>query len=114
MNKKKEELKMKLEIIVEKIIIRGEQQVRIIKVAGLDRLELPVKYCKSEGSVFVHKGNLMYGMSSTLLDQGGCKNLTKFQEVTDICKKAAASLKKINKELGEKNRGWEGKTTFEF
>ncbi len=114
MNKKKEELKMKLEIIVEKIVVQGEKKVRITKLEGKKWAELPLAYTRLKDSVHIKDGVLIGKKGWYKIEEWDILSPEELKELEEVCGVAASLLKRINKELGEKNRGWEGKTTFEF
>lgn len=117
---------MKIKIEIEKVLRRGEQYIKVVKIKALTTEELPKKYVddKTLCSVYLYKGvngNVLYGNYETfkyasnccdLLNEGLTYNKKYFGKVMKYVKKAGLELKRINKELTEENKNWEGTKTY--
>lgn len=107
-----------IKIETEKVVVRGVQKRRIIKIEALSETELPFEYV--QGSPFVRLGGS--NGKSLLITKDG--NTTKWMDINElwdeevfqkwlkVIKAAGDRLRDINKKLEKKNKDWHGEETF--
>lgn len=114
-----------IKIKVRQIVVRGEQKFCVIKIEALEENKLPKRYINSEGYWVYLEHNILYANPKTfrnyeyssrdnILAQGSTYSKESFEKVLAYCRRAGDELKKVNKELEEENKNWEGVKTYEI
>jgi len=117
---------MSIEIEIEKIIVRGEQRIKILELKGLNIEDLPKRYKEGEYvSIARSKHYLFYSSNrertvkgntrnwhGTYLEVGGVITRQFFEECLRNIRRCGEILVKVNKKLEEENKNWKGNELF--
>jgi len=111
---------MSIKIKAEKELAMGEKLYRIVSIDALKENELPKRYTKALGAVYLttyKKGDEWLWVrnstgASLLTKKGKFISPEKMEEVLNTCKEAGILLRKVYLELEVENEGWEGEETF--
>jgi len=117
-NFKKRGNNMSIIIKIKKELTFGGKLCKIISIDALKENELPRRYTKALGAVYLSTYNngdkwlLVKDSSgeSLLTKKGSFISPKKMEEVLNTCKKAGMLLRKVYLEI--ENEGWEGEETF--
>jgi len=109
---------MSIIIKIKKELTFGGKLCKIISIDALKENELPRRYTKALGAVYLSTYNngdkwlLVKDSSgeSLLTKKGSFISPKKMEEVLNTCKKAGMLLRKVYLEI--ENEGWEGEETF--
>lgn len=103
---------MSIEIKIEKVIIRGEQFIKIKSLSALKKQELPKEYTDKNKSIYLASDERCLKNSTFYLWKNELYAEETFLAYLKKIKTAGTLLQKINKELAEKNKDWHNEETF--
>ena len=103
---------MSIEIKTKKIIVQGEQYIKITGLKALKHSELPLIYVKNENHAYLSETGMRINTKSYNLHLGNEYAESSITSIIKELKTAGVLLQKINKELKEKNKDWHGEETF--
>lgn len=103
----------KIEVKTEKVLFRGVQSRKILKVSAAMFDELPKEYIELapyawyrpvDNSIMMSTGNFIF--------EGQSLEEKEFREVLSFLKEAGNHLREVNMRLKKQNENWKGEETF--
>ena len=101
---------MAVEIKYEKVMVRGERKIKILRVSALKEMELPVQYTQDKRAFWMgqYSTKSLYFREGGYLEIGNVISKESFEVFVTRILTGGRLLKKINKKIAEIEEVWNG------
>jgi len=100
---------MAVEIKYERVMVRGERKIKILRVSALKKMELPVQYTKDKRAFWMGQySKSLYFREGGYLEVGNVISKESFEVFVTRILTGGRLLKKINEDIAEIAEIWHG------